>query len=318
VADLRLLGRVSAKKSTPFPVSSVLIIGGYPFGDYEHPPTLKFGLTQRDVYLESIGGTVDSQDLGAIHKDVTWGGYFQGVGAADRALTYKRMAYKGGEYLLQWQRERYYVKMKEFDWTYHTPNFGEYLITVGVLRDASGQLKKANVPNIDQQTSALASSANSFSTIIASNDVSAAAANVASLTSAATGALPTIQPIAQNQGNAGFLATLTNALTAAQNYATKIAPYANLISGVLPNSHIYTALGLVNTLSLIGANVSSGQPPKIEEVFGGTFSALAAREYGDPSLWSKLAAANGFASNIIPSGKSTTVRYPPLVGSKIS
>jgi hypothetical protein len=315
---LRVIGRIQAKSPTPFPITSVLILGGYPFGEYEHPPYLTFGVTQKDVELEAIGGTLSSQDLGAFHDETSWTGYFRGPDAYDRALTYKRMAYKGGQYLLQFQRERYYVKVSNFAYTYHTPYFGEYKISVKVIRDASGQLKKANTPNIDQQTNALAGSANSAATIIASNDVSAAAANVQAFVTNATSSLPSISPIAQNQGNTSFLSKLNAALGVAQSYADEVAPYANLVSGVLPNAHIYTAIGLVNSLSLIGANVSSGQPPNVVQVFGGTFSALCALHYGDPTLWQALANVNGFASNNIPKGVPTNVKLPPFTGAPIA
>jgi hypothetical protein len=317
--NLRVLTTVQAKTKFSTPNAyHVLQLGPYTFGEFEHPPDLEFGITQTLAVKDAIGGTRQGQSIGGFRDDVTWSGEFRGMDAPARAIAFDNLTALGAEQLLKWSIERYFVIIRSFKHKYFQPHVIGYEITVAVMRDASGQVATAN--SVDMQLMQLSQQAFNSANLLAANDPGAAslAASVASLNAN----LPTIQPIAQNVGSAASISLaqqITSAISKASAYATSLQNFPiGQVASALGVSQLVNANVLTSTLTLMNANISNGQAPSILQVAGGTISAVCATQYKDPTLWPIVAAANGLMANRLPSGTTTFLKLPPLVGSTIS
>lgn len=139
-----------------------------------------------------------------------------------------------------------------------------------------------------------------------------------SLLSTLGAALSTMQQALDAAGPAASATgqTAANAVSAIQAASTAALAYQASILNSGTADQIVQAQQLVNNLTVIQKNFSTGQAPKSVTVTGGAvFKSLyeiAAQFYNDPSLAFQLMTANNLLSPFLAAGVQTNIILPPL------
>lgn len=288
------------------PGPTPLTIGTVQFWTFECPSDLPIGATVQNIAVtELIGGGRAVHQLGVQPKPVTWRGKLLQPNVASRISALRQMCVLGQPVSLSWWYESYQCIIKEFIPTYHHTNYAEYEITVEIISSTNGVLtgNPPAPPTPDQQVNAVV-------TVLQGQY-----ANLAGIDS--TGPTAFEQDLATFEAAlaaAGPLSQLTqagsvNLTTLLQTALAGVTTYLNAQS---PTSAEYLyASQMVNSLTLIGKNISAAQSTQTVTVTGGSLYAIASKYYGDPSQAFMLMQANNLSSPQLSTQQPTIIALPP-------
>jgi hypothetical protein len=300
-------------------ISPYLQIGPIILNEDEHPSNLKFGAISKGVTHDLIGGTREDQALGISFKDVMWTGrmFSQNGDILPRIRLFDAMLATQAEQRLKFVDERYDCRIIEFEPDYNHRNYADYTITVRVIRDASGRFTSAPSQSaIDAQTTALVQTATLNAALIAAAYPPASPPSQLSplrqALQALTSVITAISPLAPAIGSSGItqaLSSTAGALETANALQTQV--------GTSNNVTAVAAAQITASLTLLQANLNTGQTAASIIVTGGTLTQICAQYYGDPTVAPQVQAANNLPSTTLPPGVQTKLLMPPLVTSTV-
>jgi hypothetical protein len=284
------------------------------FQDLEHPSELEFGLEQKEVTIELIGGGRNVQTLGAQPKNVSWRGTFWFTTARARSQALKRMCADGKIQPVKWGADAYSVIVKEYLPKAINDFEIQYTITVVVVADKSGSYSSGSTISVDSQTQTMYQQVQTEFASLQGVD-STTTSFQSNINSIGT-QLSQLGPIAQAVGPS--VTTLSNLLNVTigqvQGYVTTAQAALNASTGSLSpttQQQYSFANRMLGNLKLIASNLAVGQAPKTVTVNGGNLYALASQYYGDPALAVNIQAANGLRTMALPQGVVVTLNIPP-------
>ena len=309
--------------------ATTLTLGSVTFTDFQIPDSIAWGGDQKTVVHKLVGDKRIIDVMGRDDADLEWSGTFLGETALDDARALDAMRIGGQPQSLTWDELSFSVIVKSFRPEYRKSNWISYRITCEVISDQSQPVSGADDPTTDDMVaddmgtcSDLVSNVGDdtltglFSTFQAAVSAVTTVASIASASSAQLGSM--LAPLSAVQ------ARVTSLQAAAMNVVTDLPGFAGVQVGVAgeqsasalsasatamvsldPLNQLGSFLGRIQTnLSAVGASGSD------IPVAGGDLYALASAQYGDPSGWTTIAAANGLTDPVITGVQ--TVRVPPI------
>jgi len=294
------------------PTVTRLILGGFEFLDFEVPEKLSFPGKQKTVIHQMIGGVRTVDVLGVEYDPITWSGIITGSQTDDRVRELERMRDAGQQVTLTLDGYSFTVVITEFTPIYEFVYRRPYTIEVAVVTRNDSPTK------IDALTGALDALVNSdvgtalgLSSIIDVASVTSALATVqsavknvqdiahATVTTVQTIVRPIIAAQVMVQQTIGQLESAANDITTLGGLVPG-NPISKTISNVLTQADLTTRTPalyqLQSVLGRLNKNVQSGQTAdgvRSVTLSGGNLYQVASDQYGDASLWSSLATANG-------------------------
>jgi hypothetical protein len=284
-----------------------LKIGSVAFEDLEHPESLPIPLEQQVAVHKQAGGTKTVQTFGVQPGPISWKGTLFFNGAIARMGQLRTIAAVGKEVQLSWGPLQWDVIVTKFEAEVHHQFEIAYDITCEVVRDRTGQAIVAAQTSLDAQNQALFSQMQArFQSL---QVLDPGTSDWADQVDATGQALQNASPIsgASSQQLAQTLAQVSATISTVQQY---LGPLQSL-TGSADLQKLFLAQGILSNLQVISANLGSGNPAKTELVMGASLVELATTHYGDPSLWTVIAAANGLWSMSPLSSAGTTLKIPP-------
>lgn len=294
------------------PTVTRLILGGFEFLDFEVPEKLSFPGKQKTVIHQMIGGVRTVDVLGVEYDPLSWSGIITGSQTDDRVRELERMRDAGQPVTLTLDGYSFTVVITEFTPIYEFVYRRPYNIEVAVVTRNDSPTK------IDALTGALDALVNSdvgtalgLSSIIDVASVTSAVATVQSavknVQDIAHATVSTVQTIVRPIIAAQVMVQQTiGQLESAANDITTLGglvpgnPISKTISNVLTQADLTTRTPalyqLQSVLGRLNKNVQSGQTAdgvRSVTLSGGNLYQVASDQYGDASLWSSLATANG-------------------------
>lgn len=296
----------------------------FEFAGNEVPEHIMFGGTQRIAVHELVGGGRVVDVLGAQPRDMAWNGIFLGSDALDRALYLDQLRKDGIPLALTWHQLKYSVVISEFAGDFIRPYRIPYNISITVVQDNNVGVQTFDI-QVDQQ---IADDINAAIGLAANMQV--IAAQKASLT-AIQDKLTTLQKIQKG------ISSFANATTATIN--SVLAPVKTIreasqallgqidntvqnvttLGGLAPNTpvarnaaalaqhanNLNSSAQLVQLDAVLGcvqqnASNAPATAPQTVTVQGGSLYTVAQQQYGDSTLWTAIARANGLTDPQLP------------------
>lgn len=301
----RTIATVQAKPSNSG-TSFNLVLGTVHFSDLEHPENLPLPSAQQIAVHQQAGGTRTIQTFGAQPGPISWKGTFFFYGAVDRMREMQRMQVAGKPVYLTWGPLKWEVIVSKFEPTVHHQYEIAYEVTCEVIRDLTGQSTLASVTSLDSVNQSLFDQIQMRYAQLQALDPTT---NVWGTTLASAGsALSVAAPLSNASPSA-----LSQAISSVQNAINTVSPYVDALAPLVGASNLqqfFTAQGILSNLQVIASNLGSGFSAKSVQVIGGSLFGIAAKFYGDPSLWTVLATANNLTSVYLSNQKATTLKIP--------
>ncbi len=309
-------------------------IGVFVFAKTEIPGNLPFGGPQLLKIHNLIGGGRDIQALGAVDRPLEWKGWFLGANAMSRAKKLNAARLAGLPIWLKWSDLTYQVVIDDFEPDYRFETNIPYRIrcipvtatwsnppspTLVASRLSTLKRLLADAQNLGAAISTTFGNLVSGIQTLTSgvSDIATAANSVVS--SIKNGLLSLQQSIDQLKGSVeNSLVNITtlggifpnnpaaSAVTSISNQinlATQQYQVENLSSLNLGASNVLDALGPV-IVPLVTPEVPAATEPTSSTrqlvSANSDLSTVAARNYGDPTLWPLIANANGLLGPIVP------------------
>ncbi len=296
------------------------------FADLEIPSDITgIGTQQQIAVHKMIGGARQLDAMGVDYPPITWSALFFGDGATDRVLQLKALAAAGQPLTLTWHAFNYTVIIKSFDPDERRQFEIPYRITCEIAQDNSNPDSTTAPVNINDATNAQLGVAQGLVALLAAqaqgiyaqviSQIETTIALVATAIQAPQELLITglinaspatvfsiLMPLASCQASVSTLIALSDAAIGALPGfggvlvgSDAMTMTANLTAALDTMEQESTALALAAILDVMESNLSSinGSPNTIA-VAGGNLYAIAAQQYGDPTLWTAIAAANPF------------------------
>lgn len=129
----------------------ILQLGDFQFVTFEEPESVTFGKHQATYKHIMIGGKRIIDVMGAGDPDISWNGYFTGIGAEERARFLERMASEGQELTLLTSEFVKRVIISDFTYDYHRHWPIKYTITLLVVTDLTNpvtQLVQGDISDV--------------------------------------------------------------------------------------------------------------------------------------------------------------------------
>jgi len=309
-------------------------IGVFVFSKTEIPGNLPFGGPQLVKVHNLIGGGRDIQALGAVDRPLEWKGWFLGANAMSRAKKLNQARLAGLPVWLRWSNLTYKVIIDDFEPDYRFETNIPYRIrcipvTATWANPPSPTLSASRLSTLQRllaeaQTCGAAISS-TFGNIVSGiqtltsgvSDIATAANSVVS--SIKNGLLSLQQSVDQLRGSVenslinittlggvfpnNPAASAVESISNQINLATQQYQVENLSSLTLGASNVLNALGPV-LVPLVTPEIPAAiEPTSSTKQLVATntdLSTVAARAYGDPTLWPLIANANGLIGPIVP------------------
>lgn len=284
-----------------------LTLGSVQFADLEHPTKLPIPLAQQIALHQQAGGTRTVQTFGAQPGDITWSGLLFYREATARAGELRKMCALGKPVPLRWGPWSWQVVVAKADLVIHHQFEIAYTVTCTVISDKTSHATTAAIQSIDAKNQAL------YDQILARFN----ALNQADPTT--TSWNTSISAVGAQLGVASPLSSATpaqisQALQQVTSTIALVSPYVTGLqgsTGTTVSQQLFAAQGILSGLQVISANLASGNPASAVAVATGSLFTLAAQHYGNPALWTAIAAANNLTSPFLPKGNATTLLIPP-------
>lgn len=306
-------------------MATVLTLGDFVFQEMEIPASIAFHGEQRLAVKKLVGGDRVVDALGADPDPVEWSGVFVGENAASRARYVKQLKDAGRVLNLTWGEFFYQVIIRRFD-----PDFQHfeipYRISCEVVTDFSAT-SSASQTSVDDLINGDMDVASDLVGSVGDSTLS-------SLTSTLQGAVNSVSSFA-NAAQSTIQSVLQPLNAVRQQVGTLISSVDNTLmnvttlGGVLPNNPLSTnvakltgqvnaalqqpvLLNLQGVLGRMGTNLKQiNSSVRTVPASGGNLFDQAARQYGDPTGWTAIAAANGLRDPQIVG--NVTLAIPPYV-----
>lgn len=110
-------------------------LGEFIFDGFEYPEAINFGGSQIMSRQTLVGGKRVINTMGRSDDDISWSGYFDGLGALDRARFIDQYRIDGKPLDFTYDRFKYKVLIKDFKPVYKTFYWIPYSITLEVIED---------------------------------------------------------------------------------------------------------------------------------------------------------------------------------------
>lgn len=306
VPPLRTVAAVMAINRAPAVSSYNLVLGTVHFTDLEHPSDLPIPSMQQTAVHQQAGGTRTIQTFGSQPGPIAWKGIFYFSTALDRVREMKRMEIAGKPVILTWGPFKWEVIVSKFEPTIHHQFEVAYDVTCEVVRDLTGQSTQAATKSVDSANMSLYDQIQMRYQALQLTDASTASWSTA--LSSAGQSLAVASPLSNATPSALGQASqaIQNALSLVQPYVTALKPLA----GTANLQRLFYAQGILSNLTMIASNLGTRATARSVQVIGGSLYALASRFYGDPSLWTVIAAANGLTGAYLSNEKAIILNIP--------
>ncbi len=278
------------------------------FDDLEHPQNLDVKATQVTAIHKQPGGTRTLQPLGMQPDPILFHGMLFTATAVPRAMKLRNILRAGKAVPLSWGPLQWTVVMTRCDINFFHQFQAEYTIEVFVIEENLGEKSTTIVPSIDSKNRDLWNQMDARYQNLQSVDSSTTAwatqeANIGA-------SLATISPVANAQPS-----QLQQAITALQTFATTVSTYSTALQAVgatpIISQQLLLSIGILSNVNGILSNLQQKPGAKTVNVLGTSLYTLASLHYGDPSLWTIIAAANGLTTPRTSKEKMTTLVIPP-------
>jgi len=302
-----------------------LTLGPITFANYEVPSSINFGGEQSLSDKKLVGGKRAIDAMGRIDDDITWSGMFRGSTATFRARFLDGLRAKGDQLSLNWSQFNYNVVIKSFRCSFNAFYEIPYTITVSVIQDLNKPFPVLLPVAYNDAINNAMIEIRDLAGIIADPSISSSIA----LLSATINAIPSI-----SNATSSVLATingpLNSALSTVGNYISNLgggslsfsnSNFENNSIDPTDNADVVSKefLNLADAYLLqafliqIQTNIlliRKGSVGKNIVINGGNLYQLASQYYGDATLWTTLAKANGLVDPFIKPGKAFNLVIP--------
>lgn len=296
------------------PTITRLMLGDFEFMEFEVPEQVAIHGRQKTVQHQLIGGRRVIDVLGTEYEPLTWSGIITGSQAGERVGALERMRDAGHPVLLTLDDYRFTVVITSFNPVYELIWRRPYSIEVAVVSNEGSPEK------VDALTGALRELIDSdlgralgLADIINIDAVTQALSNlhqaVKAVTDFAHATVAQVQAVVRPMIAARNIIHHELALLeAATRDITSLGglvpgnPVSRTVSNLLLQSDHVTRIPalyrLQDVLERLNKNVKAGQSAagiKAITLSGGNLYQVASEQYGDASLWTSIADANGLA-----------------------
>ncbi|MDF7789572.1 hypothetical protein CG435_23455 [Pantoea ananatis] len=312
------------------PTVTRLVLGDFEFLDFEVPERLALPGRQKTVLHQMVGGKRVIDVLGVEYDPLTWSGVFTGYQAGDRVKALERMRDAGKELTLTLDDYSFTVVITSFVPVYEFIYRRSYTIEVAIVASNASPLR------VDALTGALQGLLDSdigqalgLSDVIDVSTVTTAVTKVQSAVKQVNDfAHATVEQV-QSVVRPVIAAQVTvqqqiTQLESAANDITSLGglvpgnpiskTVSNLLSQADQSTRIPALYSLQNVLGRLNKNVSSGQTAdgiRSVTLSGGNLYQVASDQYGDASLWSSIASANGLTDPQLTGINTLTIPSNP-------
>lgn len=309
---------------------TTLTLGEFQFSGAEIPAEITFGGAQALAVHTLIGGRRIVDALGEEPLPLSWSGIMRGGAAHLRARYLDTQRVKGGALKLTWGEFTYTVVIKEFHARYQRSYQIPYSIKCEVVGDETKEMNWVFDAPPDQALGDDMNTAGGLGAGLGDGPLStalgaleAAIKGVSSFAKASSGAIQSVlQPLAASKARVGLLiASCSNALGNVTTFGGVLpgnkvsASAAKLAGAAVALSSLGTLYQLSSVLGRMGGNLEALQSSgETRTVAGGNLFDVANQQYGAPSAWTGIAAANGTVDPFV-SGTKTLVIPPAAADS---
>lgn len=312
------------------PTVTRLVLGDFEFLDFEVPERLALPGRQKIVLHQMVGGKRVIDVLGVEYDPLTWSGVFTGSQAGDRVKALECMRDAGKELTLTLDDYSFSVVITSFVPVYEFIYRRSYTIEVAIVACNASPLR------VDALTGALQGLLDSdigqalgLSDVIDVSTVTAAVTTVQSavkqVTDFAHATVEQVQSVFRPLIAAqAIVQQQITQLESAANDITSLGglvpgnpiskTVSNLLSQADQSTRIPALYSLQNVLGRLNKNVSSGQTAdgvRSVTLSGGNLYKVASDQYGDASLWSSIASANGLTDPQLTGINTLTIPSNP-------
>lgn len=325
-------------KLTLTPTVSGSGLGPFTFSGLEIPAEISGIGTQQQIAVHKlIGGARQLDAMGVDYAPIVWSGLFFGQGATDRVDQLKALVGAGQPLTLAWHVFSYTVLIRSFEPDERRQYEISYHITCEVVVDNSNPDTSLAPITIDESVANSLGIAEGLTALLVAQAQAAYAqiiSQIQTLVASVLTAVNAVQSIIASpaSGIAAILIplaaaqTLVSSLVTASDAAIALEPgFAGVIAGsdalTMATSLVVTeatmeqeslALSLAGCLGVLSSNLKSvNGSPNTLAVVGGSLFAIAAAQYGDPTLWTAIAAANGLTDPQITGPMILTIPLNP-------
>lgn len=306
-----------------------LFLGWFEFQEFEIPESIPLGGSQAQIIHRFPGGARVVQAMGRDDEPISWSGLFTGPNAVDRARELDLMRVQGREQELLFFGYRFSVVIRRFCYQVQRYYRVPYQLDLEVVLDKT-QAGPFNVA--DSLTEAITS--DSTAAVGLGNGIGDS--SLTGLLSTMDSAIKSVSDFAKaTQATInGVLAPVSAVMSRVNILIGTVSNTVNSVvtlGGILPNSPIaqqasrltgqvaaMTQLPLLYNLQSVAGRIqtnlnliNSGPNTRTVTVGGGTLYDVAAKQYGDATMWNAVAEANQLTDPNITSVKNLTIWNNP-------
>jgi hypothetical protein len=312
------------------PTAVRLILGTFEFIDFEVPTSIAVSGEQQTVVHKLVGGKKTVDVLGVDYNRLTWSGIITGSNCSDRVSALEAMRDTGQPVTLTFDNYSFNVLIARFAPVYELPYKRPYSIEVEVISRNDAPLRvDALTGSLDALVNSdvgsalgLSSTAGISSVTSAVTTVQSAVKQVSDFAHATVSDIQTVvRPIVAAQA---LVSQQISSLEASANSITSLGglvpgnPIAKTINNLLTQTQLSTQTSALydmqNVLGRLNKNVQTGQTADgVSTVTqtGGNLYQVAAQQYGDATLWSSIANANGLTDPQLTGINTLTIPSNP-------
>lgn len=298
-------------------------LGDFVFQDAEVPEQIPFGGDQHIAIHNLVGGAREIDAMGRSDEPLQWSGLFQGQNAVRRAKYLDSLRVAGAPLKLTWHEFSYMVVIRSFRAVFQRYYRISYSITCEVIVDLSKPVTTKTAPGLLATIQADLNAINTLVGLIADNPLTQAVQQFAAAVSLLPGGSrisramqqKLLFPLQNAQQRTSVLIGSTNSVLQA---GSNVASAASLTSQMANMQQMSNLVSLNGLLGRSGSNIGAATGgTNIVTVGGGNLYDLAAKQYGDPTQWTNIAAANGLTDPVISGTKNLVCPAVPDLNSGI-
>ena len=298
------------------------------FSYLEVPEQIPFGGSQALVVHQLVGGARVVDAMGADSMPLEWSGMFYGPTALDRARYVDLLRIQGLPIPLTWSELNYTVIVKTFQANYQRFYKIPYTISCLVVQDNTRPAPASAPQSFDDAIQADLNSCNGFTTQIGDSTLTSlmgtlnsAISSVNTFASASRAVISSVlTPLAAVQSRVGILVAAAGNTIGSVTTLGGVFPgnpiaanAASLLNQVVNMNNLPILRNLQSVAGRMAGNLNViNAPPNAQSVTvaGGNLYSIASEHYGDPTMWTTIAQANGLTDPQLPAGM-TTLLIPP-------
>lgn len=294
-----------------------LTLGPITFANNEVPSAINFGGEQSLSDKKLVGGRRSIDAMGRIDDDISWSGMFRGSTATFRARFLDGLRSKGDQLSLTWSQFNYNIVIKSFKCSFNAFYEIPYSITVAVIQDLNKPFPVLLPVAYNDAISAAMVEARDLAATIRDPSISAAIAllsvtinSIASISNASSSVLATITGplnssiVAVNNyidslgGSSIFSVSVSQSVSSLVGYEGADEISTNFLN--LSDAYLLQALLIQIQRNIV--LIRRGADGQTISINGANLFKVSSQYYGDATLWTTIAKANGLVDPVVPSG----------------